>query len=1452
MIIFFFSREPTSKGTYWITSTIYGGLAAVVTVGLSSTPPRNNNSSSSISTKGPIAAVDDCVRFPLAPLTSRACLLGVSTSSPSNSTTSQISSSNGTPAGSTSTSTSCSSYSSGSTDATFRFPRPELHHDASPSFVSGVSLPSRGQRFEEDNEEYDFEEVAMHPSRHGLTRRRGVSVGTNTSDHRAEQQQQWHQVVSSRRAAGADIAGQRPPRRQQLAGLNQPFRGTPDIDERSSSPIRPCSPLTGPHTGSKCNGSNSNINSNSYNGGGCGDRFLNTYTTKTGAARYCNEQPVKLLDMSRNNGVVPNRGGLYSKNDVSSSGAGAGAVGNNNANDNTEPTFPRCPRCQKDYACLSNQQRCMASHSKRGKQARHPAIASTTQLTSFWDGLTKEERGDIIDYSSIPEATNAFYVLYAGLQGSKQPSSSVYPTAADPVSQLENAGKELINTLKANDKISEISGEKFLKVLEDAAEGTLLLGSANSGSKDAGSHNAICPSPPSFLESTVFLGSVLGARLITALKAEQKRKSELAYWELEAALVAEEQEAEEQKKKKTKKKNNNKKKNVDKKKASSDASKTTNAAGDDAFAKVEKEENVVAAVNLEEEVLEVEGKEKKKEKDGVSVSVPRLQRPVFDSCLDETEVAVGKGDELDEDREVLENGTIQVEDSVNGLIDAAEVATTAADMIKIINTDGVDQVKEEEDEEEEEIKVVPSSMDDDAVPVKKLAVLVSKEADSDSFIVNFGDDNEQRERVEEEPVAVADAAVVVKKIERKGKAKRMVAATAASGTVPDASPVVLESEQQPQPQQLTKAQRRRLSAKRKKAQQQAELIPGDNTTPRAVVLPTRNTTNTLMPLSAAVEQPPVPPMQQQQGKLTIEKNDRHQQQQADPEPVIKEQSALVPEILVAPDEVTVKEETGEIKNKSSPSIMATATPAEPAAEPAMAAYYDGYGGPGYQSMGHYPPLIAPCNPMYAHHAYPTHLQHPPPVDANDSAGVGAVLPLPPPGVLAAPYRPCGGPYMMPPLHLHPGMKHQFSVHPLGLPVMGTPAGAIGTDATDGRIAAAPSSPLPNGVALGVPVEYEQQYTPQRLKDQEEQQQQQQRREGLMAAAVEKLEDGQDEDNDRFKEMMWEAQLRSVNNDIPLLRRLTAQLHKMAAGEVSSSSNANTKVSTKHATFDVEAAKRYFKRRSREIIEGNNTVAATESKPIVVAPQHPPPAPIAAVAKTVPSTSSFSARVAVPPPKNPYLHAALSRTSNNNTVKSIDSSRSPNDAYDRPTPKKKVRGPRRKSTNLGGISGAFNGVEATAMAVNNTASNTGSEGHRAAHPIFPPAAAAAGGSGSGSGSGSNGNIKRFSPSRHTASKNCSNGYTIIDNRRRNNNNNDSNAAITFVHANQRLQELSSVERQQQPRSFLAAAASSPPGFPNLDVRLKSNSNSSRNINDNGSRPPVHGPQKAGEWKIQAHA
>ena len=1416
MLIFVLCREPTSQGMYSIASTIYDGLATTITVGLSSTPPLNNTSSSS-STKGPITAVDDFVRFPLTTLTSRASLLGVSTSSPSNSTTSHFSSHYGTPAAA-STTTSSSSFSRGG--AAFRLPRAELSHDnTTPSSVSDVSLRSRAHRFEEDNEECDFEELAVHPSRPGLIQRRGVSVsvGTDTSDHRAEQQQQWHQVVSSRRAAstgtGNGTAVQRPPRRQQLAGLSQPFRGIPDIDERSPSPIQPCSPLAGPHTGSKYGGSSSN---NSNSGGGGGDKFLTTYTTRTGAAQYCNEQPVKILDISRQNGGVSTNGGLYSKNGVSSSvsGDGAGAVGNNNANNNGEPTFPRCPRCQKDYACLSNQQRCMASHSKRGKQARHPAIASTDQLISFWEGLNKEERFDIIDYSSIPEATNAFYVLYAGFEKSKS-SSALYSIAADPASQLENAGKELTKTLKASDKISEVSGEKFLKVLQDAAEGTLLLGSANRGSRDDSSHSAISPlpaasssssSPSSFLESTVFLGSVLGARLITALKAEQKRKSELAYWELEAALMAEEQEAEEQKKKKKKK---TKKKN--KKKGSTEASKTTSTAGDDASTELEEEENVVAAVNVELEGQEEEEEKKKKVR---NISVFLLQRPVFDSsCLAETEVAVKKSNKLDEDSEVLQNaGTIPVEDSVDGLVDAAEI---------IIDTDGLDEEKEEE-EEEGKIEVVARSVDDDAASDKQVVVLVSKEADSDSFIVDFGDDNEPREQLVEEHGAVKDAAVVVKKIERKGKAKKVDATTEAPSTVPDAFPVVLGSEQQPQPQQLTKAQRRRLSAKRKK--EQAELVPGE--APRAVVLSTFNGTNTLTRLHAAVEQPPVsppPPMQQQQqGKPTLDKKNQHQQQQANPESVIKKQSTLVPEVSVAPKAVVaVKEDKKEAKDGSFPTIAATATPAKPALVPAaaaMPAYFDGYGGPGYQHTGYYPPLIAPYNPVFAHHVYPTHLQHPLPIGADDfapEAGVGPVLPLPPLGVSAAPYSPYS-PYMMPPPHPHTGMMQQLPVHSMGVPVRRTPAAAGGSSGTDGRIAA-PPSPLPDGVALGVPVDYEQQPAPQRLKEQQEQQQK--HKEGPVEAAAEKEEEGHDKDKNRFKEMMWEAQLRSVHGDIALLRRLTAQLHKKAAGKVSSGPG---KVSTERAAFDGEAAERYFERRSREIIEANtNTVIAIEAKSIVVAPpQPPPPAP----AKTLPFGFSDA-----------------------------------DGAFDRPKPKKKVRGPRHKSTAPSSISGALNGVEATAMASNNTVSNTGFEAHRAPHPDHPPAAAtAAGGGGDGGGSSNNGNIVRCSSSFYNASKNCSNGYTVNGNRRRNNNNN-SNAAIAPVHADQHPEEVSSVQRQQQqrqqPRSFLAAAAGGPSRFPKLEVCLKSNSNRNTNTNRNGSRPrTVHVPQEtaSAEWKIQAHA
>lgn len=1460
--------EPTTKGTYTITSTIYYGLATTIIVGLSPTLPLNNNSNS-ISTKGLIAAVDDCVRFPLAPLSSRASLLGVSTSSPSNSTTTPSSSSYGTPAASTTTSS--SSISSGSGGAAFRLPRRNFSHDTTPSSVSAVSLRSRAQRFEEDDEEYDFEELAIHPSRPGLVQRRGVSVGTDTSEHRAEQQQQWHQVASSRRAAGNGhgTAVQRPPRRQQLAGLSQPFRGTPDIDERSPSPIQPCSPLAGPHTASSNNNSNNNNNSGAYGGGG--DSFPTTYTTRTGAARYGNEQPVKILDISRHNGVVPANGGYYSNN-----GVGGGVGSNNNNNNvyaNADTTLHRCARCQKDYACLSNQQRCMASHIKRGKQARHPAIAPADQLISFWNGLNQEERFDIIDYSHTPEATNAFYVLYASQERSTLSSSSsspLYSTAADPASKLENAGKELTKTLESSDKISEVSGEQFLKILEDAAEGTLLLGSANGGgsSRDASGYNALCSSSssllPSFLESTVLLSSVLGARLITALKAEQKKKSELALFELQAVLVAEEQ-AEEQKKKKTKKKNT--KKNKNKKKDITDASREgTGDAGDDASAEVEKEveiENGVTAVHIkeegqdeeeeeeqeQEENKEQENKERENKKNDIGESI-LFQRPVIDSCLEETEVAVGKATKLHNGTDVSDNGTIHVEDSADGLVEAVKVeATPAAE--KIHGTDGCDQGKEQE--EEDIIEVVPSTGDVDAVPSKKVVVkLASKEADSNSFIVDFGDDHEEKEQVmiESVAVAVADATVVVEKYEKKGKAKKVVATVAAPNTVPDA--VVLESEQQPQ--QLSKAQRRRLAAKRKKEQAMlaaaaAELVPGEP--PRVVVVSTSNGTSTPTSLPTSIERPQVPPpvqQQQQQGKQPREKKNQHQQQQADPEAGIKEQFAVAPDVLVASEAVAVKEEekTVEVEENTScsSSIAAVASPADPApvpAAPAMPAYYGGYGGPGYQHMGYYPHVMAPYNPMFAHHAYPPmHPQLPPPVDADapaTGASVGAVLPLPPPGVPAALYGSYGS-YMMPPPHLHPGMmQQQLPGHPMGLPVMATPA------------AAAASSPLPDGVALGVPVEYEQKPVPRQVKDQDEQLQQGQNEEGPVDAATAEKED---QDQDRFKKMLWEAQLRSVNGDVALLCRLTAQLHKKAAAEFFSDPG---KVSTKRATFDVEAAKGYFEKISRELIgESDTHMAATEANTTVVAaPQLSPPGPAAAAAaaaKPLPSSSiSFSSPVAVPPPKNPYLHAALSRTLSTNTNNSSVPSGSPNGAFEQQKPKKKVRGPRHKNI---APRGAPYGVEAPAMPAHNTASNTGSEAHHAPPSVPPPDAPGVG----GGGGGGNGKINRDSLSRQNASSNRNNGNTVHDARRRNNNSNSS-AAITRVHADQRLQGLSSIQQQQQPqqRSFLATAAGGPPRFPKLDVPLKSsNNNSNIDTTGNESRPPVHGTQKrgGGEWKIQAHA
>lgn len=144
----------------------------------------------------------------------------------------------------------------------------------------------------EDDEEYAPEQLTQHPSLLGLRHR---PVGTDTSKLSLDQQQQGDvlrrsigtapMVNTSTSTTATNTGGTTTRPRRQLIAVNQPYRRsmTPDIEEESSSPLQPCSPLAGPNTINK-------YSSNKNNGTihGTSNNIFSTF-----------DEPVKYVDLGR-------------------------------------------------------------------------------------------------------------------------------------------------------------------------------------------------------------------------------------------------------------------------------------------------------------------------------------------------------------------------------------------------------------------------------------------------------------------------------------------------------------------------------------------------------------------------------------------------------------------------------------------------------------------------------------------------------------------------------------------------------------------------------------------------------------------------------------------------------------------------------------------------------------------------------------------------------------------------------------------------------------------------------------------------------------------------------------------------------------------------------------------------------------------------------------------------
>lgn len=253
-----------------------------------------------------------------------------------------------------------------------------FHLTSGPAAASGNS-PSffRPRSSTNHAEDDDIELEELHPSLPGLRQRR--RAGATTRDPNS---------VPTPSAAQ--------PHRV-LAGLKAWSRcQTPHKEEDS---LQPCSPSENrSYTAGRFNGTGNN---NATYGAGSGD----SDSSDSGL--------VKLLDVSRqSNGSSPTNPLLGRNRNRMNRGVGTGddspSLGSRHA---PKHVIHRCPRCNGEFLCLPNQQRCLASHVKRGKGARLPAVASVEQLSALWDGMAVDERKEIFDFSKEPEATRALHQL---------------------------------------------------------------------------------------------------------------------------------------------------------------------------------------------------------------------------------------------------------------------------------------------------------------------------------------------------------------------------------------------------------------------------------------------------------------------------------------------------------------------------------------------------------------------------------------------------------------------------------------------------------------------------------------------------------------------------------------------------------------------------------------------------------------------------------------------------------------------------------------------------------------------------------------------------------------------------------------------------------------------------------------------------------------------------------
>ena len=183
-----------------------------------------------------------------------------------------------------------------------------------------------------------------------------------------------------------------PTYRQTLAAL-QPWRRcqTPEVQE---DPWVPVSPVD--------NSSTYENNTSSKFGGG-----------SLAESDYFDPGLVKLLDVRRrdtsNSPGDPLLGLNRTSRGVGTREEGSPSLGTRQST--PPPSVYRCPRCNNEFLCLANQQRCLSSHVKRGKGARLPSVTNKNSLVELWDGMTEEERRKVFDFSEEPEATRALHQL---------------------------------------------------------------------------------------------------------------------------------------------------------------------------------------------------------------------------------------------------------------------------------------------------------------------------------------------------------------------------------------------------------------------------------------------------------------------------------------------------------------------------------------------------------------------------------------------------------------------------------------------------------------------------------------------------------------------------------------------------------------------------------------------------------------------------------------------------------------------------------------------------------------------------------------------------------------------------------------------------------------------------------------------------------------------------------